>query len=450
MRTSPSYTASYRIEVDEKITSIASIVDAVSATGAEIKGLDVADSDRGRITMDLTCDMRDSEHRREVRDAINSLPGVSADSVSDQTFMSHIGGKVEIHSKVPLRNRDDLSRAYTPGVARVCTAIHDMPQKAHLLTMKANTVAVVSDGTAVLGLGDIGPEAALPVMEGKAVLFKAIAPAYGGINLEDISAPRCFEIEERLRSELDIPVFHDDQHGTAIVVLSALINALKIVNKKIEDVRIVVSGVGAAGNAIIRLLLAQGARDIIGCGRDGALSGDATEGMHPSRKALAEATNPRHVHGSLKEVLKGADVFIGVSHGNILEPSDIETMADDAIVFALANPTPEVDPIGAGKYAAVVATGRSDYPNQINNVLAFPGLFRGLLDAKVKEITTEVLRVAANAIASVISEDELNPSYIIPGAFDKRVAPAVSKAVRRAVRDLPTVDIPVQPEMGVS
>ena len=467
MRTSPSYTASYRIEVDEKITSIASIVDAVSATGAEIKGRDVADSDRGRITMDLTCDMRDSEHRREVRDAINSLPGVSADSVSDQTFMSHIGGKVEIHSKVPLRNRDDLSRAYTPGVARVCTAIHDMPQKAHLLTMKANTVAVVSDGTAVLGLGDIGPEAALPVMEGKAVLFKefggvdawpvvldtkdteeiisivkAIAPAYGGINLEDISAPRCFEIEERLRAELDIPVFHDDQHGTAI--------ALKIVNKTIEDVRIVVSGVGAAGNAIIRLLLAQGARDIIGCGRDGALSGDATEGMHPSRKALAEATNPRHVHGSLKEVLKGADVFIGVSPGNILDPSDIETMADDAIVFALANPTPEVDPIGAGKYAAVVATGRSDYPNQINNVLAFPGLFRGLLDAKVKEITTEVLRVAANAIASVISEDELNPSYIIPGAFDKRVAPAVSKAVRRAVRDLPTVDIPVQPDMGVS
>ena len=475
MRTSPSYTASYRIEVDEKTTSIASIVDAVSSTGAEIKGLDVADSDRGRIIIDLTCDMRDSEHRREVRDAIAALPGVIADSVADQTFMSHIGGKVEIHSKVPLRNRDDLSRAYTPGVARVCTAIHDMPQKAHLLTMKANTVAVVSDGTAVLGLGDIGPEAALPVMEGKAVLFKefggvdawpvvldtkdteaiisivkAIAPAYGGINLEDISAPRCFEIEERLRAELDIPVFHDDQHGTAIVVLSALINALKIVNKKIEDVRIVVSGVGAAGNAIIRLLLAQGARDIIGCGRDGALSGDATEGMHPSRKALAEATNPRHVHGSLKEVLKGADVFIGVSSGNILDPSDVETMADDAIVFALANPTPEVDPIGAGKYAAVVATGRSDYPNQINNVLAFPGLFRGLLDAKVKEITTEVLRVASVAIASVISEDELSPSYIIPGAFDKRVAPAVSKAVRRAVRDLPTVDIPVQPDMDVN
>ena len=372
-------------------------------------------------------------------------------------------------------NRDKLSAYYSPGVGAVSQAIAENPADLPKYTWTNNLVAVISDGSAILGLGNLGPKAAMPVMEGKALLFKhfanvdavpivldvhepeeiiatvkAIAPSFGAINIEDIAAPKCFEIEERLKAELDIPVFHDDQHGTAIVVLSALINALKIVNKKIEDVRIVVSGVGAAGNAIIRLLLAQGARDIIGCGRDGALSGDATEGMHPSRKALAEATNPRHVHGSLKDVLKGADVFIGVSHGNILEPSDIETMADDAIVFALANPTPEVDPIGAGKYAAVVATGRSDYPNQINNVLAFPGLFRGLLDAKVKEITTEVLRVAANAIASVISEDELNPSYIIPGAFDKRVAPAVSKAVRRAVRDLPTVDIPVQPDMGVS
>ena len=278
-------------------------------------------------------------------------------------------------------------------------------------------------------------------------IVKAIAPAYGGINLEDISAPRCFEIEERLRAELDIPVFHDDQHGTAIVVLSALINALKIVNKKIEDVRIVVSGVGAAGNAIIRLLLAQGAKDIVGYGRTGALAADDTEGMHPSRKALAEATNPRLVHGNLKEGLKGADVFIGVSHGDILDPADIATMADGAIVFALANPTPEVDPIGAGEYAAVVATGRSDYPNQINNVLAFPGLFRGLLDAKVKEITTEVLRVAAVAIADVIEEEELSPSYIIPGVFDERVAPAVSRAVRTAVRDLPTLNIPVQEDM---
>lgn len=472
MRTSPSYTASYRVEIDEAKLSIGSLVEAVSKTGAQVRGLDVADSNRGRMVLDLTCDLRDSEHRREVRNLLKGLVGVTLSSTADQTFLAHVGGKIEINSKVPLRNRDDLSRAYTPGVARVCTAIHDVPQKAHLLTIKANTVAVVSDGTAVLGLGDIGPEAALPVMEGKAALFKefggvdawpvvldtkdteeiisivkAIAPAYGGINLEDISAPRCFEIEERLRAELDIPVFHDDQHGTAIVVLSALINALKIVNKKIEDVRIVVSGVGAAGNAIIRLLLAQGAKDIVGYGRTGALAADDTEGMHPSRKALAEATNPRLVHGNLKEGLKGADVFIGVSHGDILDPGDIATMADGAIVFALANPTPEVDPIGAGEYAAVVATGRSDYPNQINNVLAFPGLFRGLLDAKVKEITTEVLRVAAVAIADVIEEEELSPSYIIPGVFDGRVAPAVSRAVRTAVRDLPTLNIPVQEDI---
>ena len=472
MRTSPSYTASYRVEIDEAKLSIGSLVEAVSKTGAQVRGLDVADSNRGRMVLDLTCDLRDSEHRREVRNLLKGLVGVTLSSTADQTFLAHVGGKIEINSKVPLRNRDDLSRAYTPGVARVCTAIHDVPQKAHLLTIKANTVAVVSDGTAVLGLGDIGPEAALPVMEGKAALFKefggvdawpvvldtkdteeiisivkAIAPAYGGINLEDISAPRCFEIEERLRAELDIPVFHDDQHGTAIVVLSALINALKIVNKKIEDVRIVVSGVGAAGNAIIRLLLAQGAKDIVGYGRTGALAADDTEGMHPSRKALAEATNPRLVHGNLKEGLKDADVFIGVSHGDILDPGDIATMADGAIVFALANPTPEVDPIGAGEYAAVVATGRSDYPNQINNVLAFPGLFRGLLDAKVKEITTEVLRVAAVAIADVIEEEELSPSYIIPGVFDERVAPAVSRAVRTAVRDLPTLNIPVQEDM---
>ena len=472
MRTSPSYTASYRVEIDEAKLSIGSLVEAVSKTGAQVRGLDVADSNRGRMVLDLTCDLRDSEHRREVRNLLKGLVGVTLSSTADQTFLAHVGGKIEINSKVPLRNRDDLSRAYTPGVARVCTAIHDVPQKAHLLTIKANTVAVVSDGTAVLGLGDIGPEAALPVMEGKAALFKefggvdawpvvldtkdteeiisivkAIAPAYGGINLEDISAPRCFEIEERLRAELDIPVFHDDQHGTAIVVLSALINALKIVNKKIEDVRIVVSGVGAAGNAIIRLLLAQGAKDIVGYGRTGALAADDTEGMHPSRKALAEATNPRLVHGNLKEGLKDADVFIGVSHGDILDPADIATMADGAIVFALANPTPEVDPIGAGEYAAVVATGRSDYPNQINNVLAFPGLFRGLLDAKVKEITTEVLRVAAVAIADVIEEEELSPSYIIPGVFDERVAPAVSRAVRTAVRDLPTLNIPVQEDI---
>ncbi|WP_022868824.1 NAD-dependent malic enzyme [Schaalia vaccimaxillae] len=475
MRTSPSYTASYRVTVDESKTKIAEVVDAVGKTGAEVRGFDVADSDRGQLVIDLTCNMASSEHRREVRSALCDLPGVSVSSVADRTFMAHVGGKLEVAAKMPVRNRDDLSRVYTPGVARVCTAIHDQPLKAHMLTMKANSVAVVSDGTAVLGLGDIGPEAALPVMEGKAVLFKefggvdawpvvldtkdteeiisivkAIAPAYGGINLEDISAPRCFEIEARLREELDIPVFHDDQHGTAIVVLAALINALKLVGKKIEDVRIVVSGVGAAGNAIIHLLLAQGAKDIVGYGRTGALAADDTEGMHPSRKALAEATNPRLVHGTLQEGLKDADVFIGVSQGNILTGADIATMADDAIVFALANPTPEVDPIEAAEHAAIVATGRSDFANQINNVLAFPGLFRGLLDAKVSEITTELLRVASVAIAEVISEDELSANYIIPGVFDERVAPAVSREVRKAVRDLPTIQIPDQEGVQLS
>ena len=383
-----------------------------------------------------------------------------------------VPGKIAVVPTKKLDTQRDLALAYSPGVAYACLEIKDNPDEADSLTSRANLVAVISNGTAVLGLGNIGPLAGKPVMEGKGVLFKKFAginvfdleiderdpekfvnivaslePTFGGINLEDIRAPECFYIEKTLKEKMKIPVFHDDQHGTAIVTLAALINALKIVGKRIEDVRIVVSGVGAAGNAIIRLLLAQGAKDIVGYGRTGALAADQTEGMHPTRKALAEATNPRLVHGSLKDGLADADVFIGVSSGNILTPDDVATMADDAIVFALANPTPEVDPIGAAAHAAVVATGRSDYPNQINNVLAFPGLFRGLLDAKVKEITTEVLRVAAIAIASVISEDELSPSYIIPGAFDKRVAPAVSRAVRRAVRDLPTVAIPVQPDL---
>ncbi len=474
MRVSPSYTASYRLNIDATKVRISSIVDLISETGAAITGMDVAESDRGDMAIDLTCNTRDSAHRREIAQVLANLEGVTVSSVSDATFLAHIGGKLEVTPKSPIRNRADLSRVYTPGVARVCTAIHDAPMKSHFLTMRANTVAVVTDGSAVLGLGDIGPEAALPVMEGKAVLFKqfggvdawpvvlntkdtdeivsiikAIAPGYGGINLEDISAPRCFEIEARLREELDIPVFHDDQHGTAIVVLAALINALKVVDKKIEDVRIVVSGVGAAGTAIIKLLLAQGARDIVGYGRDGALSADNVEGMNPARRELAQITNPRLVHGDLRSGLKDADVFIGVSHADILQPEDLAQMNDQAIVFALANPTPEVDPIGASEYAAIVATGRSDFPNQINNVLAFPGLFRGVLDARVKTITTELLRVTALAIASVISEDELSPHYIIPGVFDERVTRAVKVAVKRAAADLPKHEIPMQEHTGL-
>ncbi|WP_277051201.1 NAD-dependent malic enzyme [Ruania albidiflava] len=450
----PSYSITLRIAAPTGPRTTTDVVSAVGATGAAVTAVDVVESTDTQMVVDISANARDEAHVQEVRDRLDSLDGVAVRHVSDATFLLHLGGKLEVRPKVNLRHRDDLSRAYTPGVARVCLAIAERPEDARRLTVKRNAVAVVTDGTAVLGLGDIGPEASLPVMEGKAALFKqfagvdawpvpldttdteeiirtvkAIAPAYGGVNLEDISAPRCFEIERRLREELDIPVFHDDQHGTAIVVLAALINSLKVVGKRIEDVRIVVAGIGAAGSAIIRLLHAQGARNIVGYDRDGAIHrGSDTSGEH--HRWIAENTNPGGVIGSLQEGLVGADVFIGVSAGNILSGEDIARMSDGAIVFALANPIPEVDPIAAAAHAAVVATGRSDYPNQINNVLAFPGLFRGLLDAGAHEVTQEMLRRAAVAIARVVGDDELNASFVIPGVFDTRVAEAVADAVR--------------------
>ncbi|WP_153397655.1 NAD-dependent malic enzyme [Ornithinicoccus halotolerans] len=458
---SPSYTVTLRVEAPASQVATSLLVAAVADAGAAVVGVDIAHSSSTRLTVDITCDTVDGAHMERVEQAINALDDVTVLKVSDSTFLMHLGGKIEVTTKVPLKTRRDLSRAYTPGVARVCQAIAARPEDARRLTIKRNAVAVVTDGTAVLGLGDIGPAAALPVMEGKAALFKefanvdawpvcldttdveeiiaivkALAPVYGGVNLEDISAPRCFEIEQRLREELDIPVFHDDQHGTAIVVLAALINALKVVRKRLEDVRIVVSGVGAAGSAIIRLLEAQGARHIIGFGRNGALRREQVE-EDPYRRWIAEHTNEEGFAGSLQQGLAGADVFIGVSAGDILTGDDIAQMADDAVVFALANPTPEVDPVEAGRTAAVVATGRSDYPNQINNVLAFPGLFRGLLDAGARDITEEMMRVAAVAIAEVVGEDELNAAFIIPGVFDHRVAESVTAAVRReAVKEL--------------
>jgi malate dehydrogenase (oxaloacetate-decarboxylating) len=368
----------------------------------------------------------------------------------------HLGGKLEVVPKVALRNRDDLSRAYTPGVARVCLAIAENPEAARNLTIKRNTIAVVTDGSAVLGLGNIGPAAALPVMEGKAALFKqfanvdawpvcldtqdteeiirivkALAPVYGGVNLEDIAAPRCFEIETRLREELDIPVFHDDQHGTAIVTLAALTNALRVVDKNLAQVRIVVSGVGAAGSAIIQLLKAQGARNIIAAGRSGAIHfGEQYNDEH--RTWIAENTNEQGFSGTLHEALKGADVFIGVSAPHVIGEEQVASMGKDAIVFAMANPTPEIDPVVASRHAAVVATGRSDFPNQINNVLAFPGFFRGLLDAGAADITPEMLVAAAAAIANRVADDELNASYIIPSVFDPHVAADVAAAVAAA------------------
>jgi malate dehydrogenase (oxaloacetate-decarboxylating) len=421
-----------------------------------LTALDVVESHADRLVVDVTCNASDAEHADAIVDELARVPGVTVRKVSDRTFLMHLGGKLEVNPRVPLKNRDDLSRAYTPGVARVCLAIAKNPEDVRRLTIKRNTVAVVTDGSAVLGLGNIGPAAALPVMEGKAALFKQfagvsawpvcldtqdteeiirtvklIAPVYGGINLEDIAAPRCFEIEERLRAELDIPVFHDDQHGTAIVVLAALTNALKVVGKRIEDVRVVISGVGAAGHAIITLLHAQGVGHIVACDRKGALHSEQQH-QEPARQWIANNTNADGQTGTLSEVLAGADVFIGVSAPRLLTGEDIATMAPDAIVFALANPDPEVDPLEAGKTAAVVATGRSDFPNQINNVLAFPGFFRGMLDAGAHEITQEVMLAAASAIAGCVHEAELNSSYIVPSVFDPAVAPAVAHAVRDA------------------
>ncbi len=451
---SPGYSITVRVQAPAVPGIIGDLTTAIGKAGGVVTALDVVESHANRIVVDVTCNAADAEHVDGITDAIGELDGFAVGKVSDRTFLMHLGGKLEVTPKVELRHRDDLSRAYTPGVARVCQAIARNPEDARRLTIKRNTVAVLTDGSAVLGLGNIGPAAALPVMEGKAALFKrfagvdawpvcldtqdtdaiveiarALAPVYGGINLEDIAAPRCFEIEARLREILDIPVFHDDQHGTAIVVLAALTNALRVVGKALADVRIVVSGAGAAGQAIIRLLLAQGARDIVAFDTRGAVHA-AREGLDPFKTWIASNTNADGFTGSLVEGLAGADVFIGVSAPGLLTAADGATMAPDAVVLALANPDPEVDPLEAQRHAAVVGTGRSDYPNQINNVLAFPGVFRGLLDADAHKITDEMLVAAARAIADAVRPDELNASYIVPSVFDPAVAPAVAAAVR--------------------
>ncbi|MFN8076154.1 MAG: NAD-dependent malic enzyme [Kineosporiaceae bacterium] len=451
--TSPGYSITLRVSTSTHPGATASLSAAVAQAGGRLTALDIAESRHDRLIVDLSCDASDVDHAEAIRAGIEQLDGVEVQRVSDRTFLLHLGGKLEVRSKVRLRHRDDLARAYTPGVARVCQAIAANPDDARRLTIKRNTVAVVTDGSAVLGLGNLGPAAALPVMEGKAALFKrfadvdawpvcldtqdteqiiaivkALAPVYGGINLEDIAAPRCFEIEARLKAELDIPVFHDDQHGTAIVVLAALINALRLAGKELPEVRIVVSGAGAAGQAIIRLLLAQGARHVVAFDSRGAVH-TGREGLDPFKTWIAENTNPDAVTCTLREGIAGADVFIGVSAPDLLGEEDVATMADAAIVLALSNPDPEVDPIAAARHALVVGTGRSDFPNQINNVLAFPGMFRGLLDAGARDITDEMLVAAATAIADCVHPDELNPNFIVPSVFDPEVSPAVAGAV---------------------
>ncbi|MDF2702432.1 MAG: hypothetical protein K0S10_1376 [Rubrobacteraceae bacterium] len=450
---SASYSMTLRVEFPHRAGSLGKILTAVGDAGGMVGAVDIVRMGQQTSCRDITINARDSEHGQQVVQTVDSLPEVKVINVSDRTFLMHLGGKIEVRSRMQIRTRDDLSMVYTPGVARVCRAIAQEPERAFNLTIKRNTVAVVSDGTAVLGLGDIGPRAAMPVMEGKAALFKQfggvdafpicldtkdtdeivetvknLAPAFGGINLEDISAPRCFEIEERLKEALDIPVFHDDQHGTAVVVLAALINALKIVGKKIEDLRIVVNGVGASGVACAKIMMAAGAANIIGCDSKGIVH-EGREGLNPSKQWFAEHTNPEGRTGDLSDAVRDADLFLGLSVPGVLTVEHLESMNEDPIVFAMANPDPEIRPEVAFGHARIIATGRSDYPNQINNVLCFPGIFRGALDVRAREINEDMKLAAAEAMAAVIPDEERSEDYIIPSVFDERVAPAVAEAV---------------------
>ncbi len=465
---SVSSSITIRLELPARPRAVSELTGLIEAGGGLVTALDVTASGADRVRVDVTCATRGSDHAEEIAASVRALEGVVVERVSDRTFLVHLGGKLRIESKVPIRNRDDLSLIYTPGVARICQAIADDPTDARRLTIKRNTVAVVTDGSAVLGLGNLGPLAALPVMEGKAALFKRfagidafpicldtqdadeivrtvvhLAPVFAGINLEDISAPRCFEIEARLREALDIPVFHDDQHGTAIVTLAALTNALKVVGKRLADVRVVMSGAGAAGTAVLKLLLAAGAKDVVVADVEGVVH-TARPGLAPSLRWTAENTNPRGVSGTLKQAMAGADVFVGLSAPDVISGDDVATMAPGAVVFALANPDPEVDPVDAARTAAVVATGRSDFSNQINNVLAFPGVFRGLLDAQSRTIDTGMLLAAAHALAGVVADDELNPAYIVPSVFHPDVTRVVAGAVERAARSA-AGDVPTEP-----
>jgi malate dehydrogenase (oxaloacetate-decarboxylating) len=454
--TSASNSIILRLKIENLPGLFARALTAIGEAGGNIGAIDIVRYENGYVVRDVTVDTSGSEQAAALVARMNEIEGIEVLHSSDRVFVMHLGGKISVESKTPLKSRDDLSMAYTPGVARVCMAIHEDPDKARNLTIKRNTVAIVSDGTAVLGLGDIGPEAAMPVMEGKAMLFKefgnvdgfplclntkdteeiisvvkAIAPTFGGVNLEDISAPRCFEIERRLQEELDIPVFHDDQHGTAVVMIAGLINALKVVNKRAGDIKAVVAGVGAAGTACTKMMLDLGVTNIIGLDRTGILY-RGRDNMNPSKVEYADMTNPDNVQGTLDEAMVGADLFVGLSVPGILTVDHLKTMNKDGIVFAMSNPTPEILPEEAWPHIAVMATGRSDYPNQLNNVLCFPGIFRGALDCRATQITEAMKLAAAQAIADTVPEESLSADYIIPGVFNKDVARNVAQAVENA------------------
>lgn len=457
--TSPSYSITIRAEIENRIGMFSLLANAISQAGGDMGAIDIVRAEKGKIVRDITVNARDEKHEKRIVNSVRNVEGVKVLRVMDRTFSAHEGGKIEIHNKISVRNRDDLSKVYTPGVARVCKDIHEHKEHAYRYTIKGNSVAIVTDGTAVLGLGDIGPEAAMPVMEGKAMIFKEfadidafpialntkdpeeiirtvthIAPAFGGINLEDISAPRCFAIEMRLRKELDIPVIHDDQHGTAVVVLAALINVARLFKKNIKKFRVVVAGAGAAGSATARILLGYGIKDIIVCDRAGALYEGRMKDMDTYKRNLSKMTNPRKIKGGISDAMKGANIFIGLSAPNILTPDDVRKMSREPVVFALANPDPEIAPEEALPLVRVLATGRSDYPNQINNMLSYPGIFRGLLDARACGVNEEVKFAAANAIAHTLMDDELNEDYIIPGAFNRKVVSSVAHAVAEAAK----------------
>ena len=452
-----SYSIIIRLEILTKPGMLGRVTSAIGKAGGDIGAIDIAGFKKNTTLRDIIVNVADIQMGQTVVERLKQVKGVHVLNVTDRTYMIHQGGKIEIKNKIPLKTREDLSMAYTPGVARICMAIHEKRERVYDLTIKKNTIVVVTDGTAVLGLGDIGPEAAMPVMEGKAMLFKefggvdaipiclktkdpkqivtvikAISPGFGGVNLEDISAPRCFEIERRLRNELDIPVFHDDQHGTAVVILAGVINALKVVNKRLENIRVVVSGLGAAGIASIRLLFSAGVKQIIGCDRRGVLYKGRKENMNPIKALVAENTNLERIRGPISKALKGADLFIGLSQPGVIHVNDIKKMAKNPIIFAMANPDPEIMPEEVGRSARIIATGRSDYPNQINNVLCFPGLFRGVLDCQAREINDPMLFAAAKAIAQMVTEEELSEDYIIPGVLNRKVPERVANKVREA------------------